>query len=218
MSNNPADKHLALLVTKYPALQQLQKDIRISFCSIRDAMLEGGTLFVCGNGGSAADAEHIVGELLKGFLLRRPLSRQQQEHFAAACGKGDGDRLATHLQGGLRAVSLCGHPSLATAVSNDISADLVFAQQLFALGRPQDVLLAISTSGNALNVRYAVQTAKAVGMSSIGLTGRSGGMLKQLADMCICVPAEFTPDIQELHVPVYHTLCAMLEAAFFNLP
>ena len=171
---------------------------------------------MAGNGGSAADSEHIVGELMKGFYLKRPLSAAQQE----AISKANDDILpgsAALLQQGLMAIALTGHPALSSAVINDLDPLLTFAQQVAGYARPGDVLLVLSTSGNAKNVALAGQTAKALGMASIALTGGSGGLIKTLCDISIVVPGDITADIQEFHLPVYHTLCAMLEAKFFDL-
>lgn len=174
-------------------------------------------MYICGNGGSAADSDHIAGELLKAFLLSRPLSRQHRDALHRVTeSPADCSYLADRLQEGLRAVSLTGHPACSTAVANDLAADLAFAQQLLALARSGDVLLAISTSGMARNVSFAAHVARAIGVSVIGLTGRSGGNLTALSDVAIRVPADRTHEIQELHVPVYHALCAMLESAFFE--
>jgi len=208
------EQHLTELVERYPALREVQCQIADSFGLLRDSLKNGGTLFVCGNGGSAADAEHIVGELMKNFILSRPIPAERRRPLVAA-GE-DGRWLAERLCGGLRAISLNGHPSLATALANDSDARLVFAQPLLALGRPGDALLGISTSGNAANVRLAMVTARACGMKCIALTGRGGGALRPIADVTVGVPADGTPAVQELHVPVYHALCAMLEAAFFG--
>jgi D-sedoheptulose 7-phosphate isomerase len=174
------------------------------------ACYEGdGIVYLCGNGGSAADAEHIVGELMKAFEQRRPLPE-------ADAAKLDDDYLRQHLQGALRAVSLNGHPSLASAIANDVAADMVFAQQVHGYGRTGDVLWAISTSGNATNVINALKVARARGLVTIGLTGASGGAMKEHCDVCIRVPEADTFKIQELHLPVYHALCRMLEARFFG--
>jgi D-sedoheptulose 7-phosphate isomerase len=176
----------------------------------------GGKLLICGNGGSAADSEHIVGELMKGYLSKRPLPDPVRQRFSAVF-PDDGAYLADHLQGALPAISLVSQSSLLTAFANDVAADLIFAQQVYGYGRPGDVLLAISTSGNAANVVRAIQVARVQGLKSIGLTGRDGGALKTLCDLAIRVPADTTPTIQEYHIAVYHTLCALLEEEFFPL-
>ena len=172
---------------------------------------QGGKLLIAGNGGSCADAEHIVGELMKGFVKRREVS----DSFAECLRNADevrGAELAKKLQGGLPAIALTG---LSTAYLNDVDGDLIFAQQTYGYGRPGDVLIGISTSGNAKNVMYAMTVAKALGMKTIGLTGKDGGALKREADVSVVVPETETFKIQELHLPVYHALCLMLEERFF---
>jgi len=208
--------HLDSFLVRFPQCEFLSPGIQGAFATICAALRGSGTLFVCGNGGSAADSEHIVGELQKGFLLPRGLSECDRATFCDIHGRERGGELSAHLQYGLRAISLTGHPSLATAVANDTSADMVFAQQLFALGRKGDVLLALSTSGNSANVLRAVEVAVVKGITVVGMTGESGGRLGDEADFCIRVPARETFLVQELHVPVYHTLCAMLESEFFG--
>jgi D-sedoheptulose 7-phosphate isomerase len=167
---------------------------------------------VCGNGGSAADAAHIVGELAKGFLLPRAPSPAQHTQLVAA---GLDVEQAPRLQRGVRAIDLSAHAALLMAVSNDLDAELVFAQQTFVYGRPGDVLIALSTSGNAQNVLRAAQVARASGVSVIGFTGASGGDLARCCDVLLNVPATETYQVQELHLPLYHALCAMVEAELF---
>ena len=162
---------------------------------------------MCGNGGSASDAEHIVGELMKGFYRQRSLSREEKEIFG---------ELGDNLQEALPAISLTGHPALSTAFMNDVDPEMVFAQQVYGYGRKGDVLMALTTSGNSRNVLNAARVARAKGMKVVGLTGRDGGSLKELCDVCIIVPGQATADIQEYHLPVYHTICAMLEESFFE--
>lgn len=209
------DMQVQELVRRFPALAATAPCLVAAVALIGAALDAGGTLYLCGNGGSAADCEHIAGELLKGFLHRRPLSAAAAAGLTARFG-ADGEYLAARLQGGLRAVSLTGHPGLATAVANDNGGDLVFAQQLQALGRRGDVLLAITTSGNARNVLLAAMTATALGVQVIGMTGQGGGKLAALADLLLSVPETETFKIQELHLPLYHALCAMLEARAFG--
>jgi D-sedoheptulose 7-phosphate isomerase len=216
MSRKTAE-HLQTLSSRYPQLGEVQNALMESFSLIEKSLRAGGTLFLCGNGGSAADAEHIAGELLKAFLTNRPLASSLVERLKhAAASQEDTAYLVANLQQGLRAIALTGHPSLATAMANDVGADLVFAQQLTALAREGDVLLGISTSGNARNVVLAVELAAAMQMKTIALTGVDGGQMAEYADVAIRVPARVTHEVQELHVPVYHTLCAMLESAFFQ--
>lgn len=207
-------KYLDELVERYPVLEAVKDDIRSAYEILADCYEQGGKLLIAGNGGSCADAEHIVGELMKGFVKRREVS----DSFAERLKNVDevrGTELAKKLQGGLPAIALTGHAGLSTAYLNDVDGDLIFAQQTYGYGRPGDVLLGISTSGNAKNVMYAVTAAKALGMKTIGLTGKDGGALKREADAAIVVPETETFKIQELHLPVYHALCLMLEERFF---
>ena len=170
---------------------------------------------VCGNGGSAADSEHIVGELMKGFLKKRQISEKEKDKLKSLF-PGEWDYLSKNLQGALPAISLVSHPALSSAFINDVAADMVFAQQVYGYAKAGDVLLGISTSGNAKNVANAVMVARAAGMKTIGLTGGKGGFLQSLCDVTIRVPADETFKIQEYHLPVYHALCAMLEEEFFD--
>lgn len=169
---------------------------------------------ICGNGGSAADSEHIVAELMKSFLRRRPISSEHVAQLEKA-DQAQGKSIATRLQGTLAAVSLASPVSLTTAIANDIDFEMIFAQQVYGLGRPGDVLLGISTSGNSKNVLNAVIVARAFGLKTIVLTGRSGGALAPKADVAIKVPADNIAEIQELHLPVYHWLSTELEEIFF---
>ena len=171
-------------------------------------------LLICGNGGSAADSEHIVGELMKGFRSRRPIPPSIREHLIAAWPQ-EGAYIGEHLQGALPVISLSSHTALATAYANDVAADLVFAQQVYGYGEPGDVLLSISTSGRSTNICHAARVARTLGLHTIGLTGNDGGLLSTLCDITICVPRITVEDIQEMHLPVYHTLCLMLEKHFF---
>ena len=180
-----------------------------AFRRIEAAFVRGNKLMLCGNGGSAADAEHIVGELMKGFLLKRSVAEQ-------VFPGGVPDPALEKLQGALPALSLNGHPALAAALVNDTDASLIYAQQLLGLGRPGDVLLCISTSGNARNCCLAAQTARALGVEVIALTGAGGGRLAELSDCLIAVPERETYLVQQMHLPLYHALCARLEARFFG--
>jgi D-sedoheptulose 7-phosphate isomerase len=208
-------KHLELLIARYPKLSSCQEEICSAFEVLADCYDRGGCIFTCGNGGSAADAEHMVGELLKGFLLKRPLSDEDRAELQRI-GKEDGAFLADRLQYGLRAVCLMSQTAIASATANDQGGDLGPAQQLFALGQPGDVLVAFSTSGNARNVAYAALVAKQRGLKVIGVSGQSGGRLSTLADICIHAPETETYLIQEFHLPIYHCLCIMLEARYFK--
>ena len=202
---------LPSLFERYPTLQACERDLRAAFDLLAAAYRNGNKLLICGNGGSAADSEHIVAELMKGFLKRRPIPAADAAKLEAAGGK----EIASRLQGTLAAISLPSQMSLLTAVANDGDYDLTFAQQVYGLGRAGDVLLAISTSGRSANVCNAVIVAKAFGVKSIALTGQSGGDLAPLADIAIKVPADNVAEIQELHLPVYHWLSTELEATFF---
>lgn len=207
--------HLQLLIERYPILQPIRKTIAESYEMIRASYEAGGKLIIGGNGGSCADAEHIVGELMKGFKLPRKLDAE----MCRALIDVDpvlGAELAQQLQGGLPAIALSSHPGLNTAFLNDVNGEMMYAQQLNALGKPGDVFLGISTSGNAKNVQYAAIVAKAKGMKVIGLTGKNGGKLNALADVNMIMPCNETYMIQELHLPVYHALCLMLEDYFFG--
>ena len=171
-------------------------------------------LLVCGNGGSAADAEHIVGEMMKGFCLPRQLSDTDKAQLASVAGD-DATLLGTKLQYGLAALSLVSHSALITAAANDQDGQLIFAQQVWGLGQAGDILLAISTSGNSRNVLLAAKTARAKNMLVIGLTGATGGKLAGLCDIKIGVPSDNVAQIQEMHLPIYHHICASVEAHFF---
>ena len=207
-------KYLEELVERYPVLDVVKDDVRKAYELLEACYEQGGKLLIAGNGGSCADAEHIVGELMKGFVKRREVS----DSFAECLRSADevrGAELAKKLQGGLPAIALTGHAGLSTAYLNDVDGDLIFAQQTYGYGRPGDVLIGISTSGNAKTVMYAMTVAKALGMKTIGLTGKDGGALKREADVSVVVPETETFKIQELHLPVYHALCLMLEERFF---
>ncbi|MDQ2691742.1 MAG: SIS domain-containing protein [Chloroflexota bacterium] len=202
------------LVASYPELTVCASEIVAAFDILRDCYRSNGKVLTCGNGGSAADAEHIVGELMKGYLLKRSISEEIRARLVAASPQ-DGDYLADHLQGGLPAVSLVSQTSLLSAIANDTAADMVYAQQVYAYGQEGDALIGLSTSGNSRNIIHAVQVARAGGLRTIGLTGPTGGELRSLCEVCICVPGDSTPAIQERHLPIFHVLCAMLEEEFF---
>jgi phosphoheptose isomerase len=206
---------LGKLIRNYPALKGCKEDISRAFELMKSTYWNKGIILACGNGGSAADTEHMVGEMMKTFKLPRPLPDDLKERLTHDY-KNEGAFLAEHLQRSLPAISLVSQTSLNTAIGNDASADLIFAQQVIGYGKPGDILFAISTSGNSKNILNAVYTAKVSGMKVIGLTGRTGGKMKIHCDVAICVPADETHRIQELHLPVYHALCAMLEDHFFG--
>lgn len=205
---------LSEFILRYPALAPLKEKIEDAAIRMIGGFENGKKLLLCGNGGSCADCEHIVGELMKGFLLKRPLTAQVKEQMKQNVPFLS-DACLSHLQGALPAISLTSFAALNSAFCNDVNADLVYAQALMGLGSEGDILLAISTSGNSKNVFNAAVIAKARGMTVIGLTGASGGMLKALCDVCLSVPETETYRVQELHLPIYHYLCARIESAFF---
>ena len=207
--------HLELLVKRYPVLESVKIKIEESYEILRRCYEAGGKVIIGGNGGSCSDAEHIVGELMKGFVLPRTPDADMQKALTDV-DPVLGTELAQQLQGGLPAVALSSHSALGTAFLNDVNGDMAYAQQLNALGKAGDVFLGITTSGNAKNVRYAAIVAKAKGMKVLGLTGKTGGVMNDLADVNIVVPGNETYQIQELHLPVYHCLCLMLEEQFFG--
>ncbi len=203
------------LISTYPELNVCVTDIQSAFEILKTCYHTGGKVLTCGNGGSAADAEHIVGELMKGYLLSRPVPELVRIKLAAADIE-NGEHIASHLQGALPAISLVSQSSLISAISNDTAADMVFAQQVFGYGQQGDVLIGLSTSGNSSNIIHAMRVARALGLHTIALSGPGGGALKSFCDVCICVPGENTPAVQERHLPIYHVLCAMLEEEFFS--
>lgn len=203
------------LTESYPQLKKCSKAILEAFNIIKNSYNGGGKLLICGNGGSAADSEHIVGELMKGFNKKRPVSEDIRSKMESLYGE-EGLHISDNLQGALPAISLVSQTALLTAYSNDIAPDMIFAQQVFGYGREDDVLLGLSTSGNSANVINAFKVAKTIGMKTIGLTGGNGGKMKDICDVTIVVPGNTTPVIQESHLPVYHALCSMLEEEFFK--
>lgn len=209
------EEQLNLLIEGYPKLAVCKEDIKKAYELLEAAYNNGRKLLVCGNGGSASDSEHIVGELMKEFKLKRKVYSDQATALKAIDPEL-GQVLADNLQGALPAICLTGHSSLTTAFMNDANADLVFAQQVNGYGKPGDVFLGISTSGNSKNVLYAAVNAKAKGLKVIGLTGAKESKLMKYADVCIRVPETETYKIQEYHLPVYHCLCLMLEENFFG--
>ena len=208
------EKILKELIERYPALEVVENDVREAYTALYECFADGGRVYLCGNGGSAADCEHMAGELLKCFKLPRPLENDFKATLRAF-GE-DGALLADNLEGGLPVVSLCGHVAFSTAFQNDNTPALVFAQQVNAYGRCGDVLVVFSTSGNSKNCIYAAICAKALGMRVVTLTGGTGGRLKGLSDVAVVAPACETYRIQEYHLPVYHAVCAMLEEEFFG--
>ena len=206
--------YLQQLTERYPLLEKVKADINAAFNIMAESFANGGKLLIAGNGGSAADAEHIVGELMKSFVKKRALP----DSFISSISNVDSEiaqYLIPRLQPGLPAIALSGHVSLNTAAINDIDGNITFAQQVYGYGKEGDVFLGISTSGNAKNVLYAAAAAKAKNMKIIALSGGNGGALRRLSDAIIAVPETETYKIQELHLPVYHCLCLMLEDRFF---
>jgi len=205
---------LDILLTNYPQLSVCAEDIIVAFEMLKQTCLHGGLIMTCGNGGSAADAGHIVGELMKSFKLKRPVTDEQRTAFLEAFPE-EGEYFADNLQQGIPAISLVSQSSIFTASANDLTPDMAFAQQVFGYGRDGDLLIGISTSGNALNVVNACKVARSCRIGTVGLTGEDGGKLLAICDVTIRVPASETFRVQEYHLPVYHALCAMLEAEFF---
>jgi D-sedoheptulose 7-phosphate isomerase len=199
---------------RYPDLNATVPAVLQAFDLLRTTFRQGGKLLVCGNGGSAADSEHIVGELMKGFLSRRPASEKFRGTMAELYPT-DGEMVAAQLQQALPAISLVSQTSLLSACANDISAEMIFAQQVYGYGQPGDALLGITTSGNSQNVLRALQVGRACGLRTLGLTGRGNPVMRQYCDVLICVQADSTPEIQEHHQVIYHALCADLEREFF---
>ena len=200
------------LIIKHPALLTCRDDILKTFEIAKQTYLDGGKILVCGNGGSAADSEHIVGELMKNFKKCR---KANTELLANLEDCEESKKLKEVLEGNLPAISLISHISLTTAYSNDKEPSAVFAQQLAGLGNKGDTFIAISTSGNSLNCVYACLVAKAKGLNTVAMTGAKESRLSSLADVCIKAPETETYKIQEYHLPIYHALCAMLEEEFF---
>ncbi|MBQ7389851.1 MAG: SIS domain-containing protein [Clostridia bacterium] len=203
------------LIKRYPALECCKEQIEAARDTLIECYEKGGKLLLCGNGGSSADCDHIVGELMKGFLLKRPINEADKARMRADSPELS-DKTLNSLQMGLPAISLTSINALNSAFANDVDPELIYAQSVFALGKADDVLIAISTSGNARNVCEAARVAKAVGVKVIALTGRDGGDLKKISDVCIIAPESETYRIQELHLPIYHYLCAEVEKHFFG--
>lgn len=215
MIQESVKRNLDLLITRYPELAICEQSILEAYLLLEDCYKNKGKLLIAGNGGSAADSEHIVGELMKSFKISRSISNDYKKRLIEE-DKTLGTVLADNLQGTLPAIALDGHLALSTAYINDCEPLLCFAQQVNGYGNENDVFLGISTSGNSKNVLYASITAKAKKLKVIGLTGEKTNQLESLADVCIKVPASETYKIQEYHLPVYHCLCLMLEERFFG--
>lgn len=198
---------------RHSFVKLLEPEIRQAVMLLETSFRNGGKLLICGNGGSNADADHIVGELVKSFRIHRPLDREIKTVLSDANGASP---LAEKLEGGLPAINLGAHTSLVTALINDVGAEYIFAQQVVGYGRPGDVLLGISTSGNSQNILYAGEVAKARRIQTIGLTGRTGGKMRNCFDVVLCAEADATEDIQDMHSTIYHIICAALELQFWG--
>ena len=198
------------LLMRYPNLETCIEDIE----KAKEAMIacyeQGGKILLCGNGGSSADCEHIAGELMKGFLKKRPVVEDERL-------KEFDEEFLKRLQGGLPAIALPSMTGVNTAFANDVDPEMVYAQAVLALGKENDILIGLSTSGNAANVANSLKVAKALNMTAIGLSGGTGGKMKEISDICICAPEKETYKIQELHLPIYHYLCAMVEDYFYKI-
>lgn len=203
------------LFERFPHISGEKETILKAFQLIRDSLLQGGKLMVCGNGGSASDADHIVGELMKSFAIPRSVPQKIKTNLRDSFGE-EGTIIGQKLEGALPAISLNTHIALISAIANDTDANMIFCQQLYGFARRGDVLWGISTSGNSKNICMAFMLAKIIGVKTLGLTGRDGGQFNKLCDVVINVGGIATSSIQELHLPVYHTLCQMLETCFFG--
>ncbi len=210
-----AVKELDILLERYPALAPIRGDIYQAYALLRDCYRRGGKLLICGNGGSCADACHIVGELMKGFCRKRRMPEKLEKRLCEIAPE-DGARLAEKLELGLPAISLMAETGLNTAYANDKDPVMMYAQGVLGYGKPGDVLLGITTSGNSQNVLYALEMAQAMEIRTITLTGKDGGKAAGLSDCAVIVPSDITYQIQEYHLPIYHALCLMLETYFFE--
>lgn len=204
-----------VLLERYPALEGMREQLVDAIERLVQCAEKGGKILVCGNGGSAADSLHIVGELMKSFVLKRRIAPELQAALKAQWGD-QADYYIENLEGPIPAISLVNEVSLITAYSNDKAPDLAFAQQVLGHGRPGDILLAISTSGNSANVLHAARVARTLGLEVVSMTGEGGGKLKDLSDTLLAVPSRVTYQIQEYHLPIYHAICLALEAQFFD--
>lgn len=208
-------KHIDLLIKRYPALAAIQDQIVSAYLVMEESYEKDGKLLVAGNGGSAADSEHIVGELMKRFKTPRPVPAKLKEKLLAVDAER-GAELARSLERTLTAIPLVAHEALTTAFMNDVGSVDVYAQQLLGYGRPDDVFLGISTSGNSENIMRCIVLAKALGIKVIGLTGKTGGKMAEVCDVTVKAPETETYMIQEYHLPIYHCWCLMLEDHFFG--
>ncbi len=197
-----------------PRLEICSDSILKAFRILQQCYNSGGKVLICGNGGSAADSEHIVGELMKGFIKKRPILHDDIKKLQETYPE-EWKYLANNLQGALPAISLVSQSAVSSAFINDISPDMVYAQLVYGYHKTGDVLIGLSTSGSSKNIVNAIKTAKAFNMPTIGFTGETGGVMHRLCDVTITVPARETYKVQEYHLPIYHALCAMIEAEFF---
>ena len=215
MENTKVQEYADTLFKRYPELLSCSESILKAYSIMKNSFFKSGTLFICGNGGSASDAEHITGELSKGFLLKRELPDELKKKMNETSGENL-DAITSRLQMGLKAMVLSAHQALSTAFANDVDPLLCFAQQLFVMGSEKDVVMGISTSGNAENILNAFKVAGGMGMKRILLTGEGSGKCVPYADCVIHAPARETYKAQEYHLPIYHALCMMIEERFFG--
>lgn len=212
---NKSSLYIKELIERYPVLMQIETQIIDAIQIMKEATMNNGKYLICGNGGSAADGDHIVGELMKGFVLNRTIKTEFQLKLEMTF-PNEAKYFIENLQMGIPAISLMSHNALTSAFSNDKAPDLIFAQQVLVYGQKGDILLAISTSGNSKNVLYAAQIAKTMGLKVVSLTGSNGGILRDISDVIINVPEIETYKVQEYHLPIYHIICLVLENEFFG--
>lgn len=210
-----AEQQVDGLISRIPELAVCRDDIMEAYFAVKESFDDGGKLLVFGNGGSCADAEHITGELMKGFVRKRRITGALRDAIAAI-PSGDGEKMLSKLELGFPVIPLTSHTGLISAYANDEDAELIYAQQVLGYGRPEDTVLGITTSGNSRNVCLGLELAKAMGLKTLLLTGKDGGTAKKIADISIVVPSNETYRIQEYHLPVYHALCRMLEDTYFT--
>jgi D-sedoheptulose 7-phosphate isomerase len=215
MLDSAVAKHAERLFKRFPELECLSGEFHQAYSILETSFFKGGTLFACGNGGSASDGDHIVGELMKGFALKRPVTKEVEKRFEEVLGS-EAKAITSRLQMGLPAMSLNVHPAITSAYSNDVDPEMVYAQQLFAAGKAGDVVIGLSTSGNSKNILNAFKVAKAKGIKSILFTGNRKGVCENYADCSLRVPESETFIIQEHHLPLYHALCLMIEEKFYG--
>lgn len=215
MKNN-TEKMVSEFKERYPSMEYLEKPLRSLIEEVVKRIKLGGKILVCGNGGSSSDSEHIVGELLKEFYIKRKIDKDFSEDLKNTSSKEDYEYMKNKLQGAIPAISLVSQTGFLTAFANDVSYDMAYAQQVYAYGGKNDVLIGISTSGNASNIAYAAQVARAKDMFVISLTGESGGRLKELSDVVLNVPEKETFKVQEYHLPLYHLICSSIEYEIFG--